>query len=165
MASENRSANAGLFAAAYFFSAFGYEFLTFILTVRVYQLTGRAADVGIFMAVSFLPRLASPFYGSLADRYPRNRLFCAVALLAAALVPFVGSQRSLAWLYAGWFAVSVLAMIVMNLRSAILTQVMSARQYHGANGAILVFSTWRVWRRRRSAASRRRCGRRPAFSR
>jgi MFS transporter, DHA3 family, macrolide efflux protein len=139
MKSTDRFANASLFATAYFLSAFGYEFLTFVLTVRVYELTGQAADVGIFMAVSFFPRLASPFYGSLTDRFPRNRLFCAACLATAAVVPFIAQQNSLAGLYAGWFVVSILAMIVMNLRTAILTQVMSEKNYHHANGAVLAF--------------------------
>lgn len=137
MKPADRRANVALFAAAYFLSAFGYEFLTFMLTVRVYDLTGRAANIGILMAVSFLPRLASPFYGALADGFPRNRLFCAACLAIAVAVPFVAWQNTLAGVYAGWFAVSVLAMIVMNLRTSILTQVLPERNFRHANGAVL----------------------------
>jgi MFS family permease len=132
-------ANMTSFALAYLLSAFGYEFLAFVLTVRVYELTGRAADVGVFMAVSFLPRVFSPFYGSLTDRYRRNRLFCSACLATALLTPLLAGQATPAGLYAVWFAVSVLAMIVLNLRSTVLTQVMSERYRPHVNGLVLVF--------------------------
>jgi MFS transporter, DHA3 family, macrolide efflux protein len=139
MQSAGTRASAALFALAYLLSAFGYEFLTFVLTVRVYQLTGRAADVGVFMAVSFLPRMFSPFYGSLSDRYPRNVLFFAVCLATAMATTLLARQHTLLGLYAIWFIISVLAMAILNLRSAILTQVMSVRYRHQANGLVLIF--------------------------
>lgn len=132
-------ANVTLFAFAYLLSAFGYEFLTFVLTVRIYRLTGHAAAVGVFMAVSFLPRVLSPFYGSLTDRYRRNVLFCVVCLAMAALMPLLARQQTVTGLYAVWFAVSVLAMIILNLRSAVLTQVMSERYRSHINGLVLAF--------------------------
>jgi len=132
-------ANLALFALAYLLSAFGYEFLTFVLTLRVYQLTGRAGDVGVFMAVSFLPRVFSPFYGSLTDRHRRNVLFFVVCLFTAALTLLLARQETPAALYAVWFAVSVLAMVILNLRSAVLTQVMSERYRPHVNALVLAF--------------------------
>jgi Na+/melibiose symporter-like transporter len=139
MTSTVARANMALFALAYLLSAFGYEFLTFVLTVRVYQLTGRAADVGVFMAVSFLPRVFSPFYGSLTDRCRRNLLFCGACLATAVLTLLLAGQETLSALYAVWFVVSVLAMIILNLRSAVLTQVMSERHRPHVNGMVLAF--------------------------
>jgi Na+/melibiose symporter-like transporter len=132
-------ANVVLFAFAYLLSAFGYEFLTFVLTVRVYQLTGRAADVGVFMAVSFLPRVLSPFYGSLTDRCRRNVLFCVVCLAMATLMPLLARQQTMTGLCVVWFAVSVLAMVILNLRSAVLAQVISEHYRSHINGLVLAF--------------------------
>ncbi len=126
------------FTTAHLLSAFGYEFLTFVMTVHVYDLTRQAVDVGIFMALSFVPRLLSPFYGSLTDRYPRRLLFFAACLTTAAAVAMLARQTTLAGLYVGWFAVSILAMIILNLRTAIMTQVMPEGNFLRGNAVMLV---------------------------
>lgn len=126
------------FTTAHLLSAFGYEFLTFVMTVHVYELTRQAVDVGIFMALSFVPRLLSPFYGSLTDRYPRRFLFFAACLTTAVSVAMLARQTTLAGLYVGWFAVSILAMIILNLRTAIMTQVMPEGNFLRGNAVMLV---------------------------
>lgn len=61
---------------------FGYEFMVFVMTVHIYDLTGSAMNVGLFTALTFLPRLFSPYYGSIADRYPRGRIFSVAAIVS-----------------------------------------------------------------------------------
>src|SRR5512139_273453 len=53
-------------------SAFGYEFLFLVLTVHVYDLTREAFSVGVFAAITFLPKVFSPVYGVLVDRFDRK---------------------------------------------------------------------------------------------
>jgi len=71
MREKPESGNAVTFGLAFLLSAFGYEFMVFVMTVHIYDLTGSAMNVGLFTALTFLPRLFSPYCGSLADRYPR----------------------------------------------------------------------------------------------
>jgi MFS transporter, DHA3 family, macrolide efflux protein len=136
--SAARPVDVAAFASAHLLSAFGYEFLTFVMTVRVYELTGRAVDVGIFTALAFVPRLLSSFYGMLTDRYPRRLLFVATCVATAMTVVVLGRQTGVATLYACWFVVSILAMIVMNVRTAIMTGLMPSGQYSRGNALMLV---------------------------
>ncbi len=57
--------NVVIFGLAFLLSAFGYEFMVFVMTVHIYDLTGSAMNVGLFTALTFLPRLFSPYYGSI----------------------------------------------------------------------------------------------------
>ena len=67
MQGKRESRNVVIFALAYLLSAFGYEFMVFVMTVHIYVLTGSAMNVGLFTALTSLPRLFFPYYGSLAD--------------------------------------------------------------------------------------------------
>ncbi|MBP2677821.1 MAG: hypothetical protein H6Q82_886 [Deltaproteobacteria bacterium] len=42
------SGNAVIFNLAFLLSAFGYEFMIFVMTVHICDLTGRAMNVGLF---------------------------------------------------------------------------------------------------------------------
>jgi MFS family permease len=126
------------FSAAHLASAFGYEFLTFVMTVRIYEMTGQAMDVGIFVALSFVPRLLSPLYGSLTDRFSRKFLFCLTALTLAGAVMMLGRQTGLAAVYAIWFVIAILAMIILNVRNAIMMDVMTDGRYSRGNAVMLV---------------------------
>ena len=133
-----RLASVALFSAAHLASAFGFEFLTFVMTVRIYEMTGQAMDVGVFAALSFVPRLLSPLYGSLTDHCSRRLLFCLTALATAAAVVLLARQTSLAAVYAVWFGIAILAMIVLNVRNAIMMDVMPEGRYSGGNAVMLV---------------------------
>jgi Na+/melibiose symporter-like transporter len=126
------------FSAAHLASAFGFEFLTFVMTVRIYEMTGQAMDVGVFAALSFVPRLLSPLYGSLTDHCSRRWLFCLATLAMAGAVVMLARQSSLPAVYAVWFVIAILAMIVLNVRNAIMMDVMPDGQYSGGNAVMLV---------------------------
>ena len=138
MRGKQESRNVVIFGLAYLLSAFGYEFMVFVMTVHIYDLTGNAMNVGLFTALTFLPRLFSPYYGSLADRYPRGRIFSAAALGIAVGVFLVAGNRGIAWTYTIWFFVSVLLMTVMNVRPAIMTEILPKDNYLHGNAIMLV---------------------------
>jgi MFS family permease len=123
---------------AYLLSAFGFEFLVFVLTVHVYELTGNAWNVGVFTALTFVPRLFSPYYGSLVDRYPRGRLFFGATLATALGVQLIAAAQSIALTYVAWLVLSVLAMIIMNVRTAIMTEVFPGQSYLRGNSIMLI---------------------------
>ena len=87
------------FGTAFFLSAFGYEVLFFCMTLRVYDISRKAIEVGVFTAITLLPKLISPACGVLVDRLGARRtliwagLF--TALLAAGLPLAHGPGRAL----------------------------------------------------------------------
>jgi MFS transporter, DHA3 family, macrolide efflux protein len=130
--------NAVLFGLAFLLSAFGYEFMIFVMTVHVYDLTGSAMKVGLFTALTFLPRLFSPYYGSLADRYPRWRIFSVASMGIALGVFFVARSSGIASTYTTWFLISILLMTIVNVRPAIMTEILPKDNYLHGNAIMLV---------------------------
>ena len=130
--------NAVIFGLAFLLSAFGYEFMVFVMTVHIYDLTGSALNVGLFTALTFLPRLFSPYYGSLSDRYPRGRVFSFASTGIALGVFLVAGISGIAWTYTIWFFISILLMTVMNVRPAIMTEILPKDNYLHGNAIMLV---------------------------
>jgi len=130
--------NAVLFGLAFLLSAFGYEFMVFVMTVHIYDLTGSAMKVGLFTALTFLPRLFSPYYGSIADRYPRGRIFSVAAMGIALGIFIVAGSSGIAWTYTIWFFISILLMTIVNVRPAIMTEILPKDNYLQGNAIMLV---------------------------
>jgi len=130
--------NAVVFGLAFLLSAFGYEFMVFVMTVHIYDLTGSAMKVGLFTALTFLPRLLSPYYGSLADRYPRGRIFSVAAMGVALGIFIVAGSSDIAWTYTAWFFISILLMTIVNVRPAIMTEILPKDNYLHGNAIMLV---------------------------
>lgn len=135
---QNINRNIAAFCLAYLLSAFGYEFMVFVMTVHIYDLTGSALNVGLFTALTFLPRLFSPYYGSLADRYPRGRIFSGAAIGIAIGILLVADGSGIAWTYTIWFIISVLLTTVMNVRPAIMAEILPKDEYLHGNSIMLV---------------------------
>jgi MFS family permease len=125
------------FFAGYLLSAFGYEFVFFVMTVHVYNLTGSALDVGIFSSVSFVPRLFSPLYGLIADHYDRKKIFVSAAGMMALLIIAIAFVDRIVWIYPIWFVISIFAMMIMNVRTLIMTEIMQKEKNLKGNSAVL----------------------------
>ncbi len=138
MQGKQESRNAVIFGLAFLLSAFGYEFMVFVMTVHIYDLTGSALNVGLFTALTFLPRLLSPYYGSLSDRYPRGRVFSVASMGIALGVFLVAGISGIAWTYTIWFFISILLMTIMNVRPAIMTEILPKDNYLHGNAIMLV---------------------------
>jgi len=138
MQGKQGSRNAVLFGLAFLLSAFGYEFMVFVMTVHIYDLTGSAMKVGLFTALTFLPRLFSPYYGSLSDRYPRGRIFSVASMGIALGVFLVAGSSGIAWTYTIWFFISILLMTIVNVRPAIMTEILPKDNYLHGNAIMLV---------------------------
>ena len=61
------SASVIRFFAAFLLSAFGYEFLFFVMTLYVFEISQNAFKVGIFAALTLAPRLFASGYGIIID--------------------------------------------------------------------------------------------------
>ncbi len=127
------------FGTAFFLSAFGYEVLFFCMTLRVYDISRKALDVGVFTAITLLPKLVSPACGALVDRLGAKRTLVGSVLLTALLSMGLPLVDGLGPLYTLWFLLSILFMIQGNARTVLMTQVTaSGSGYIGGNA--LAFS-------------------------
>ena len=127
------------FGTAFFLSAFGYEVLFFCMTLRVYDISRKAIDVGVFTAITILPKLVSPVCGAIVDGMGAKRTLLSAALLTALLSTGLPLIDGLGSLYALWFLLSILFMIQGNARTVLMTQVTeSGAGYIGGNA--LAFS-------------------------
>jgi MFS family permease len=127
------------FGSAFLLSAFGYEVLFFAMTLRVYDISRKAINVGVFVAITLLPKLLSPAYGSLVDRFGTRKTIAAAASTAALLSLALPALGSLWALYALWLPLSALFMLLGNARTVLMTQVARSGGYVGANSLAFAF--------------------------
>lgn len=126
-----------LFFSAVLLSAFGYEFVFFLMTVHVYELSGSASSVAMFTTLTFVPRLISSLLGGLTDRFGRSRC---LALAAAALVPLMilmSRTSDITGIYAIWLAASVFLTLIVNARSALQAEIVGREHYAASNALSL----------------------------
>jgi hypothetical protein len=121
------------FGAAFFLSAFGYEVLFFAMTLRVYDISRKAINVGLLTAITLLPKLLSPAYGLLVDRIGARRALAGASVATAILSACLSTVDALEALYALWFLLSVLFMIAANARTVLMTRVAGNGGYVGVN--------------------------------
>jgi MFS transporter, DHA3 family, macrolide efflux protein len=133
---ENR--NEVNFLAAYLLSAFGYEFIFFVMTIYVYEVSQSALKVGIFAALTFLPRLFASFYGIVTDRYSRAKVFGWGAAITGLLVMAMVVSPTLAWIYVVWLFISVFLTFIMTTRTALMTEIMARDNYLRGNSLVLI---------------------------
>jgi Na+/melibiose symporter-like transporter len=136
--------NATNFFAGYLLSAFGYEFVFFVMTVHIYNLTGSALDMGIFAAVSFVPRLFSPIYGLVADRCDRTKVFTTASALTGVLICLLAFLDKIAWVYACWFVISIFAMVILNVRTTLMVEIMRENNLRGNSAVLVILNSARV---------------------
>jgi MFS family permease len=132
--------NAGAFFGAYFFSAFGYEFIIFIMTVSIYQLQKSAFDVSLFTALGFLPKLLAPFLGMIGDRFRKERTLGWASLIAAGLLFLLAELRELPAIYFAWLLISVCLVWIGNVRAALMTESIPGASYARGNSLVMIFS-------------------------
>lgn len=126
------------FLLAYLLSAFGFEFIFFGMTIYVYEVSQSAFEVGIFTALTFLPRLFASFYGIVADQYSRKKVFAWVTAITGCLVTLMVFNSSIIWIYLIWLLISVLLTFVFNVRTALMTEIMSQDNYLRGNSMVLI---------------------------
>ena len=126
------------FFTAYLLSAFGYEFIFFVMTIYVYEVSHSAFKVGIFATLTFFPRLFASFYGIVADRYNRAKVFAGVAAITGVLVIAMVESPSLAWIYLVWLFISVFLTFIMTVRTALMTEIMAQDNYLRGNSLVLI---------------------------
>lgn len=125
------------FFFAYLLSAFGYEFVFFLMTIYVYDLTQSALNVGVFAALTFIPRLFAPIYGVIVDRCSRAGVFTAAAAATALLVAAMSLSANLVLIYTLWLLISLLLTVIATVRTALMTEIMAQDGFLLGNSAVL----------------------------
>lgn len=123
-------------------SNLGSSFTVFALPLLIYKLTGSAFDLGLAMAIAFLPYLIFGLpMGAWADRLNRKRLMIlsdlARALLLAS-VPLFSTLSALSvwWIYVVMFATSTLGICFNAAQAAAIPSLTSGADLLKANGRI-----------------------------
>lgn len=135
--SNNRLQIANFFSAI-FFSAFSYEYIVFVMTVYVYDLSKDALSIGVFTALTFVPRLFSSLIGGIADQLGKKRCFAVSALMVCALLLVMANLTNMAALYGTWFAANFFLTCIINVRGSLMAEIISREKYAAGNSLALV---------------------------
>ncbi len=123
-------------------SSLGSSFTRFALPLLVFQLTGSAANLGIAMAVTFLPYLLFGLViGAISDRVDRKRMMVSTDVvrgLLIAVIPALSASGVLAvgWIYAVSFLQSTLGIFFDSGEFAAVPSLVAKEQLVTANGRI-----------------------------
>lgn len=126
-----------LFFSAFLLSAFGYEFLYFVMTVHIYDLTRSALNVGIFTALTFIPKLFSSVIGGIADKIGKEKSLAISALLTGVLLFLMANVSNMALFLVIWFFAAVFFTVIVNARGTLMAEVVSSEQYASGNAVAL----------------------------
>jgi Major Facilitator Superfamily. len=140
MAEITKRQSISAFYISYILSAFGYEFIFFIMTVHIYDITKSALNVSIFTVLTFLPKFFSPVCGAVADKFARKHVLGISALTASGLLFFLSFTKDISEIYVLWFFISVALTFIINVRGTLIAEVVPKESYHSGNSVILSLS-------------------------
>jgi MFS transporter, DHA3 family, macrolide efflux protein len=140
MEPKNSRRNFLTFCLMFLLSVFGYELIFFIMTLYIFNLTHNAVNVSIFAALTFIPKLLSPLYGMLADRFPKQIVLFSAAVGTTGLMFTLSQVRQMEWIYNLWFVTSILLAMIANIRGSLFAEIFPVQQYNIGNSTMLVLS-------------------------
>ncbi|HQE66295.1 MAG TPA: MFS transporter [Bacillota bacterium] len=129
--------NLVMFFSALLFSAFGYEFIFFIMTLHIYDLSKNALNVGIFTALTFIPRLFSSLMGGLADKLGKRKCLMFSAVMISILLLLMSYTADIRLIYTVWFIASIFLTFIVNVRGALMAEIVSQEKYTSGNAMVL----------------------------
>ncbi len=137
MNSLSKSRNQILFFTALLLSAFGYEFVYFIMTLHIYDLSKSALNIGVFTSLTYIPKLFSSWIGGLSDKVGKARCFAFSALMTALLLLLMSSASDIRWIYIIWFVVSIFFTVIINTRGSLMAEIVTKENYTSGNALAL----------------------------
>jgi len=130
--------NTLFFVTAYILSAFGYEFIFFVMTVHIFNLTKSALNVSVFTALLVFTKIFLPFSGTITDRYKKENSFGIALLITGILVCFLFFIKNIYFIYALWFFISFFFTFIVNVRTALMTEIMNSGSYLKGNSTVFI---------------------------
>lgn len=134
---DNKKKNQLLFFLALLLSAFGYEYIYFIMTLHIYELSKSALNIGIFTTLTFIPKLFSSLLGGLSDKFGKERCFAFSAVMISILMLLMSNAPNMTAIYIIWFTASVFFTVIINARGALMAEVVSGNRYTMGNSLVL----------------------------
>lgn len=135
--SKRLQKNQLLFFSAFLLSAFGYEFIYFIMTVHIYDLSKNAFNIGIFATLTFIPKLFSSLMGGIADQMGKEKSFVLSAVLTGILMLIMANTTDMNAIYIIWFVASIFFTVIMNARGTLMAEVVPGDRYASGNAVVL----------------------------
>lgn len=129
--------NRFLFFSALLLSAFGYEFIYFIMTLHIYDLSKSALNIGIFTSLTFVPKLFSSLIGALSDKLGKTKCFACSSVLVSILLFGMSFTSDIRLIYIIWFSVSVFFTVIINARGALMAEIVAREHYTSGNALAL----------------------------
>jgi MFS family permease len=129
--------NQFLFFLSLLLSAFGYEFIYFIMTVHIYDLSKNALNIGIFTALTFIPKLFSSIIGGIADKIGKVKCFAISAFLICLLLLAMSLLNNIIIIYMIWLIASIFFTIIINVRGSLIAEIVSNGNYVTGNALAL----------------------------
>jgi DHA3 family macrolide efflux protein-like MFS transporter len=125
------------FFAALLLSAFGYEFIYFIMTLHIYDLCKNALNVGVFTALTFIPKLFSALIGGISDKMGKSKCFAFSAIMLSALLFLLSRVTDIRLVYVIWLTASMFFTAIVNIRGSLMADIISSEFYTSGNSVVL----------------------------
>lgn len=122
-----------VFFSVYLLSAFGYEFIFFIMTLHIYDLSKNALNIGIFTTLTFIPRLFSSLMGGAADKIGKGKCLFFSASAVSVLLFLMSYLQNMNQIYVIWFMASVFLTFIVNVRGSLMAEIVSREHYTSGN--------------------------------
>jgi len=124
---------------AYGLSALGFELVSFALMVVLFDISRKALNMGVFMAIYlFCLVVFGPPAGIFIDRWNRKKIFIGCNLLLALLVSSLQLLTDLVWIYVSWFLASLFLVFLRPARVALIANLFDEKDYLPANSAFMM---------------------------
>ena len=133
----NKYQNQLLFFTALLLSAFGYEFIYFIMTLHVYDLSSSALNLGIFTSLTYVPRLFSTLIGGLSDKLGKAKCFSFSAVMVGVLLLLMSFLTDIAAIYAVWLLAAFFFTVIVNTRGSLMAELVARERYTHGNALSL----------------------------
>lgn len=122
------------------FSQMGMNLLTFVLAIRVYELTHRNTVVSVLTLAFIIPAiLFSTLSGTLVERWNKKTvLFLCNLSRAVAIIGFVFSSESIFWVYFLAFVISLISQFFVPAEAPLIPELVSKENLVSANSFFMM---------------------------
>ncbi|HRS21494.1 MAG TPA: MFS transporter, partial [Clostridia bacterium] len=96
-----------------------------------------ALNVGIFTALTFIPRLFSSLMGGLADKLRKRKCLMFSAVMISILLLLMSYTADIRLIYTVWFIASIFLTFIVNVRGALMAEIVSQEKYTSGNAMVL----------------------------
>ena len=128
-----------LYWLAYSLSTLGFELVSFVLMVLLFEITSTAVSMGAFTAMYMTCLVVfGPPAGIYIDRWNRKKIFIVCNILLALFLFSLKFRTGVFWIYFSWFLASLALVFLRPARVALITNLFREEDYLQANSAFMM---------------------------